>query len=96
MLLQQAEKLAELRNTEVIAHRYSEDGSELTFVLASGPKYKMTEEQLREAIREAQPSEPFDYIEQGAPTAPTAAPAAPPADNGGSPRTPRKGKRKTK
>lgn len=63
-LLQLAEKLAELTNTEVIAHRFNEAGTEITFVVAAGPKRTMNAEQLREAIREAQPSEPFDYIEQ--------------------------------
>ena len=63
-LLEQAEKLAELENTEVLSHRVSEDGTAITFVVAAGPKRTMTAEQLRAALREMEPSEPFDYIEQ--------------------------------
>lgn len=107
-LLQLAEKLAELKNTEVLAHRYSEDGTELTFVLGSGPKLTMNAEQLRAALREAQPSEPFDYIEHAAAQTNeehgshgSALRASPPADGDATPEPPKtktkkKGKVKSK
>lgn len=101
MLLALAEKLAALKGTEVIAHRFNEDETAIIFVLESGPKYTMTEEELRAAIREAQPSEPFDYVEQQIAkeqqdAGSNGGAVAPPPANGGSTPEPPKIKTRTR
>lgn len=47
-MLKLAEEYARLLKTRVIASR--SDGEALVFVLESGPKYRMTEVELREAV----------------------------------------------
>lgn len=93
-LLLLAEKFAELKNTELLTHRFNEAGTEITFVLTTGPKVTATKEELRELIRQAQPEEPaFQNEEVGS----TAAPAAQPLDDGGStPEPPKRTRRKSK
>jgi len=55
-MLELAQEYANLLGTQVIAHAFKDDGS-ITFVLESGPKLNMTEEQLREEIAKLKPAE---------------------------------------
>jgi len=65
-----AEKYAQLKKTTVLDHLIKLDGT-IVFILESGPKLTMTEQQLLQAIAEleaaearSEPSKPFEYIEE--------------------------------
>lgn len=53
-MLKLAEKYAKLKKAKVLAHRISDNGKEITFVLSTGQKLTMTESQLNLAIAEIQ------------------------------------------
>lgn len=94
-LLLLAEKFAELKNTELLTHRFNEAGTEITFVLTTGPKVTATKEELRELIRQAQPEEPaFQNEEVGSDG--SALRASPAADGGSTPEPPKRTRRKSK
>jgi len=54
-MLELAQEYANLLGTKIIAHALKDDY--IVFVLASGPKLTMTEEQLREEIAKLKPVE---------------------------------------
>ena len=53
-MLELAQKYAELRGTTVIAHKVRDDGS-IVFVLESGPKLTMTEQELCKELPSPKP-----------------------------------------
>ena len=67
-MLNLAEKFAKAKGTRVIAHRM--DGEQIVFVLEAGPKLRMTEAELKQALAEIQKPVPDLAVAQFAPSKP--------------------------
>lgn len=67
-MLELAKQYAKLKKTTILAHR--EEGKEITFVLASGPKLTMTESQLKLAIENMSKIDAVGTVADGVPSAP--------------------------